>query len=328
MNTPLSGARQRPLSLDGLRSFEAVARLLSFSAAAEEMHLTQPAISRQIKGLEQELGASLFNRGTRKVELTAAGHALLRSVAPLLTRLDTSVRQIRMARSRTQVSLTTFPSFASLWLMPRLVNFERQHPKLDIRISATDRLVEVDDAELDLALRSCMPDKAPGGAIRLFDEVLTPVVGARLADAIARGEAPPLRTPADMSEHTLLEMDDGTAQATAMAWPTWLEAKGLGRLQPRRWISVNFTHQQMQAALAGQGVALARLPMVHDALARGEIVEPFGESGRLGSPYSYWLIPLGANPAERPELQAFTAWLLAQSKETCDAVGCSGRDLR
>src|SRR5215218_7308878 len=111
----MNQGRHRPLSLGSLRAFEAVARLLSFSDAADELHVTQSAVSRQIKGLEDELGAPLFQRGTRHVELTANGTLLLRVVAPWLDRLDASVRQIRQARGRRTVQLTTFPSFASLW---------------------------------------------------------------------------------------------------------------------------------------------------------------------------------------------------------------------
>jgi LysR family transcriptional regulator, glycine cleavage system transcriptional activator len=130
MNRPA----HRPLAVGPLRAFEAVARRSSFSAAADELHLTQPAISRQIKGLEDELGAPLFLRGTRSVELTSAGTQLLRGVLPLLNRLDSTVRQIRSARGRRHVSITTFASFASLWLLPRLASFEREHPDIDIRI--------------------------------------------------------------------------------------------------------------------------------------------------------------------------------------------------
>ena len=312
---------RRPLTLDWLRSFEAVARHLSFSAAADELHLTQPAVSRQIKGLEEELGAPLFLRGTRKVELTGAGQSLLRVVEPSLARLDACVRQIRMSRSRAMVSVTTFASFATLWLMPRLPDFERGHPDADIRIAAMDRLVEADNAELDLALRHCRPELASPGAIRLFGEVLTPVIGTRLADAIARGEAPPLHQPSDLAQHTLLEMDDG-ANSAALTWPDWLAPRGLGRLSPRRWISLNYTHQQVQAAVAGQGVALARLPMVHDALARGDLVEPFGPDQRLWSAWCYWLVPLGGSQVEtRPEIRAFTAWVLTQAAQTRAAIG-------
>lgn len=313
---------QRPLALDALRSFEAVAQRLSFSAAAEEMHVTQPAISRQIKALEEELGATLFHRATRKVELTGAGQSLLRAVAGSLTQIDTCVRQIRMSQNRAMVSVTTFPSFASLWLMPRLPDFEHSHPDADIRIAATDRLVELDDVELDLALRHCRPERAPPGAERLFGEVLTPVIGPGLADAIARGKAPKLKVAKDLAAHTLLEVDDGSPQATALGWTAYLAAQGLARMAPRRWISVNFNHQQVQAALAGQGVALARLPMVHDALARGDLIEPFGPALRLHTAWCYWFVPLGAaQAARRPEVQSFGNWVRAQAALTRTAIG-------
>jgi LysR family transcriptional regulator, glycine cleavage system transcriptional activator len=316
----------RPLALDCLRTFEAAARRLSFSAAAEELHLTQPAISRQIKGLEEALGAQLFHRGTRKIELTLAGQTLQRTVQPALARLDTCVRQIRMTRSRAMVSVTTFPSFASLWLMPRLPDFEQAHPDADLRIAASDRLVETEDVELDVALRHCSADKVPAGAVRLFGEVLTPVVSAGLADAIDQGHAPRLSQPADLTEHTLLEMDDGHSPSTLLSWPRWLAGCGLTHLTPRRWISVNYTHQQVQAALAGQGVALARLAMVHDALARGDLVEPFGVAGRRWAEPCYWLVPLvapggGAGAVQRPEVRAFADWVLAQAALTRAAIG-------
>lgn len=312
--------KTRPLSLDKLRCFEAVARHLSFSSAADELHLSQPAVSRQIKDLEEELGSPLFQRATRRVCLTAAGLALQRALEPGLARLDACVRQLRLSQGRASVSVTTFPSFASLWLMPRLPEFEHSHPDADIRLAANDRFAELDDTELDLALRHCRPERVPAGAVRLFGEVLTPVIGNRLADAIRRGEAPPLRRAADLAGHTLLEMDDGSAHAQELLWPTWLAGEGLPKLSPRRWMSMNYTHQQVQAALAGQGVALARLPMVHDALARGDLVEPFGPDGRRGSQWCYWLIRL-AGAGKRPETQDFCDWILAQAQATRQAIG-------
>lgn len=312
----------RPLPLDGLRCFEAVARRLNFSAAADELHLTQPAVSRQIKGLEEELGAPLFHRATRRVELTAAGLALQRVVVPALGRLDACVRQIRMSRSRALVSLTTFPSFASLWLMPRLPAFESHHPNTDIRIAASDRLVEADDIELDLALRYCAADRVPPGSQRLFGDVLTPVIGTRLADAIARGEAPPLSRPEDLAGHTLLEMDDGTAHSVELGWPVWLGSRQLAGLAPRRWITINYTNQQIQAALSGQGVALARLALVHDMVHSGDLLEPFGLAGRSETTRAFWLSPLaGAGQPPRTEVQAFTDWVLAQASLTRQAIG-------
>ena len=295
----------RPLAVGPLRAFEAVARRSSFSAAAKELHLTQPAISRQIKGLENELGAPLFNRGTRRVELTVAGTQLLRNVIPLMQRLDTTVRQIRSARGRRHVSITTFASFASLWLLPRLASFEREHPEIDIRISASDMMADLDDPDVDLALRYCHPNIAPPGATRLFGEVVTPAVGRGLADQAARGLAPPLREPGDLVRHTLLEEDDNRPSAEFLGWRHWLRQHGVPQLEPARWLLLNFTYQQVQAALSGQGVALARLPLVAEALERGELVEPFGPARRVVSPFAYRLIECQRGAAVRPEVLLF-----------------------
>ena len=312
--------RQRSLPLDHLRAFEAVARCLGFRRAAEELHLTQSAVSRQIKALEEELGAPLFNRGTRHVELTGDGSTLLRAVAPWLDRLDASVRQIRQARGRRGVSVTTFASFASLWLIPQMEAFQRQHPDIDMRVSATDSLVDPDTLEVDLALRYCSPAAAPANALRLFGEVLTPVISRVLAQRIRDGEAPPLSTPADLAQHTLAEEDDGRPSAEFLSWQYWLRQRGVPTLQPRRWIYLNFTYQQVQAALSSQGVALARVALVTEPLERGELVEPFGAAGRIASPYGYWLV-LGAASRQREEVRQFAAWVEARAALTRQALG-------
>lgn len=311
---------QRPLAVGPLRAFEAVARLLSFRAAAQELFLTQSAVSRQIRALEEELGAPLFARGTRHVELTAAGVTLQRGVLPLLDRLDSTVRQIRLARGRRQVNISTFASFASMWLLPRLEAFQRAQPDIDIRISATDHLVDLDDPELDLILRYTLPGNVPPEAQRLFGEVLTPVVNTGLWTQSRQGQAPALAAPADLARHTLLEEDDPRASINYSSWRHWLRQHGQPRLEPARWIYLNFTYQQVQAALAGQGVALARLALVLEALERGELVEPFGAAARVSSPYAYWLIPSRAAQA-RPELAQLQEWLLAQAAVSRRALG-------
>ncbi len=305
MNSP----RQRPLSIGPLRAFEAVARRLSFRAAAEELHLTQPAISRQIRSLADELGATLFLRGTRHVEITGAGALLLRSVAPQLAQLDTAVRHIRSTQFRQPVGVTTFASFASLWLLPRLAGFQNTHPESDIRISASDHLVDFDDPEIDLALRYCRPEQAPPGSTLLFGEVLTPVASPALL------QRQPLKTAADLARHTLLEEDDPRPSAEFLSWRHWLQQHAAPGLQPRGWVYLNFTYQQVQAALAGQGVALARMPLVREAVARGELLEPFGPGGRVQSPFSYWLVRWPAR-RERPALAAFESWLLEEAALT------------
>jgi LysR family glycine cleavage system transcriptional activator len=316
MNRP----RHRALSLSNLRAFDAVARRLSFNEAALELHVTQSAVSRQIKALEDELGAPLFLRGTRHVEVTQDGQTLQRAVAPWLLKLDASVRQIRQARGRRRVSVTTFASFASLWLLPRMEAFQRLRPDIDIRVSAHDMLADLDDPELDLALRYVNPEQAPPGATRMFGETLTPVVSRWLAQQIRAGEAPPLSTPSDLAQHTLAEEDDNRASTEFLSWRRWLAHHGQAALQPQRWLYLNFTYQQVQAALAGQGVALARLALVYEALQRGDLVEPFGPSGRIDSPYAYWLAVSPAARA-RPEVAEFCAWVDEQAAKTRAALG-------
>jgi LysR family glycine cleavage system transcriptional activator len=316
----MSSVRHRPLALSGLRAFEAVARRLNFSEAAEEMHVTQSAVSRQIKGLEDELGAPLFTRGTRHVELTGSGTALLRVVAPWLDRLDAGVRQIRQSRGRRAVHLTTFPSFASLWLLPQIEAFQRAHPDLDIRVSANDRIVDLDDPEIDIALRHCTPQAAPQGSLRMFGEVMTPVISRALADDIRSGKAPRLDTPAQLKDFTLIEEDDHRPSGELLSWRPWLTTHGQHKLQPRRWLYLNYTYQQVQAALAGQGVALARLALVAEQLGRGDLIEPFGPDGRTYSQYGYWLITTHAGSG-RDEVTQFREWVAARAADTRMAIG-------
>ena len=311
---------RRPVSLTNLRAFEAVARLLSFGAAADELHLTQSAISRQIKSLEDELGAPLFLRGTRHVQIAPDGQSLLRAVEPWLAKLDASVQLIRRSRSRRRVSVATFASFGSLWLLPRIEAFQREHPDIDIRVSAHDAIADLDDPELDLALRYLNPAQVPEGAVHMFDETLTPVVSRALWEQIRLGNAPPLAQPADLAQHTLAEEDDDRPSTEFLSWRHWLDAQGHPGVQPRRWLYLNFTYQQVQAALAGHGVALARVPLVYEALQRGELVEPFGPTGRVGSPFSYWMVVSPASRS-RSEVMEFCAWVEAQSTATRAAVG-------
>lgn len=303
-----------------MRAFEAVARHLSFRAAADELHLTQSAISRQIKSLEDELGAALFMRGTRSVEITNDGHALLRAVINALDRLDGAVRQIRSARGRRRVSVNTFASFASLWLIPRLEAFQRENPDMDIRLSATDQIVELDDPEVDIVLRYCEPGATPQGAVRMFDEMLTPAMSPWLAEQIERGQAPPLCSPADLARHTLAEEDDNRPAAEYLSWRRWLRLHGQPTLEPRRWMYLNFTYQQVQAALAGQALALARIPMVTEALQRGDLIEPFGPAGRTSAPSAYWMIVI-PHAASRPEVKQFSDWLIGQAAITRQLIG-------
>lgn len=315
MNNP----PRRALAVGPIRAFEAVARHLSFRAAADELHLTQSAISRQVQALEAEVGAPLFLRGTRHVELTADGAQLLRAVAPALAQIDAGVRQLRQGLARQVISVSTFASFSSLWLIPRLEAYQRVNPDIDIRVSASDALLDPDDSDFDLALRYCPAARAGDDAQRLFGEIVTPTASPLLMEQVAAGKAPPLRLPADLAKHTLTEEDDHRPSGAWLSWRHWLTANGLPALQPRRWIYLNFTYQQVQAALAGQAISLSRLALVAEALDRGELVEPFGAAGRLAVPNAYWML-LGARGRLRPQVLQFAEWVQAQAQATRRAV--------
>jgi LysR family transcriptional regulator, glycine cleavage system transcriptional activator len=307
--------RTRPISAGHLRAFEAVARHLNFRAASEEMALTQSAVSRQIQALEEEVGASLFLRHTRAVELTGAGAQLLLAVTQALPRIDGAVRQIRQSAGRRAVALTTFASFASMWLIPRLEQFQREHPDIDIRIDASDTPHDLEVADVDLALRYGPAANMPPHATRLFGEQLTPVASPWL---LKSGAA--LKKNADLMQFALIEAGD--AQQSHLQWLTWrrwLDEHGLPKLQPKRWLYFNYAYQMVQAALTGQGVVLARLPLVAESLANGDLVEPLPQQ-RMDSPMAYWLI-VGPRSAQRPEIKAFCEWLLAQSKATRETIG-------
>lgn len=322
-------SRTRPVAVGHLRAFEAVARLLNFRAAAEELSLTQSAVSRQIQALEDDIGTPLFLRHTRSVQLTGAGAQLLRAVDPALDRIDGAVRQIRQGAGRRSVAITTWASFASMWLIPRLEHFQRRHPDIDIRIDATDSTVDLATADVDLALRYGVPQHAPPQAVRLFGEQLTPVASPWLL------QSHPIRSPADLAGVALIEAGDAhrSRHLEWLTWQRWLDThgqvtparRGAGRrsapvrLQPQRWLYFNYAHQIVQAALTGQGVAMARLPLVAESLASGALVEPL-PGYRMDSPLAYWLVT-GPERTRRPEVQAFCDWLLEQAAATREAIG-------
>jgi len=308
--------RTRPIAVGHLRAFEAVARHLNFRAAAEELSLTQSAVSRQIQAMEEEVGVPLFLRHTRAVELTAAGAQLLRAVLPSLERMDSTVRLIRRSAGRKSVTISTWASFASMWLIPRLEDFQSAHPDIDIRIDASDVPVDMETADVDVALRYARPTQVPPQAIRLFGEQLTPVASPWLLKS-----GHPLKKGTDLVHFGLIEASDShrTQNLEWLTWRRWLDTHHFKNLEPKRWLYFNYAHQIAQAALTGQGLALARMPLVADSLASGDLVEILPHM-RLESPMVYWLL-VGPRATARPEIVAFCDWLQVQAQLTRVAIG-------
>ena len=302
--------RTRPIIAGHMRAFEAVARHLNFRAASEELSVTQSAVSRQIQALEDDVGASLFLRHTRAVELTSAGALLLVAVSRALPQIDGAVRQIRQSAGRKSVSITTFASFASMWLIPRMEVFQRDNPDIDIRIDASDVAVDLDVADVDLAIRYGPAAAMPSSAIRMFGEQLAPVISPWLLKSNPR-----IKKPEDLAQFSLIEAGD--AHRTHLEWLTWrrwFDEQHLTQLQPKRWLYFNYAYQMTQAALAGQGVVLARMPLIAENLARGDLIEVLPET-RMDSPMAYWLL-IGPRSNSRPEIRAFCDWLQTQAQAT------------
>ena len=198
-----SRLRTRPVAVGHWRAFLAVARHLNFRAAADELALTQSAISRQIQALEDDVGMALFMRHTRAVELTSAGAQLLHAVAPAMERMDAAVRQVRLQAGRKSVGISTWASFASMWLIPRLEQFQRDNPAIDIRIDTTDAKVDLDLSDADLALRYTMQDESAHGGTLMFGEQLAVVASPWLLKSLG-----PIQAPADMARFTLIDAGD------------------------------------------------------------------------------------------------------------------------
>jgi DNA-binding transcriptional LysR family regulator len=294
--------------LDFLQGFEAAARTLSFTKAADELHITQSAVSRQIKALEEHLGVPLFVRRPRAIELTEQGQTLLRAVSGALALLDEATQSLKSEPDLTALTVTTTTGFASLWLIPRLARFTVRNPSVDVRISATTGVLNLERSRVDLAIRYARPEAAPPDAPQLFSESIVPVCSPLLA---ADGRRP-LRSVEDLSQHTLLYYDYPGMPGSFMDWGTWLTARGCGALKAAGAMHFNQYDQLIQAATNGQGVALGQRRLVSDLIRSGRLVVPF-EAEQAGD-RAYFLVVSPASKA-KPHVKAFIDWLLAEAED-------------
>ena len=295
-------------SLDLLRAFEASARLLSFTKAGTELHLSQSAVSRQIQDLEEQLGVKLFQRLHRALSLTESGQALYVASAQVLATMRAVTDRLRATSARRTLAVTTTQAFASLWLIPRLAGFTRTHEDLDVRISAETRVLDLERDGLDLAIRHGPASMVGPNALRLFGERMFPVCSPRLLKDPKR----PLREPPDLRHHILLQYDDPEGRHPWLHWRTWLEVERLADLRPAGNLVFSGYDQIIPAAIAGHGVALGRSPLVEKAMAAGELVAPFK---RTADPERAYYAVVSKNSKDRPEVADFISWLRLESKK-------------
>ena len=294
-------------SLDFLRGFEASGRLLSFTRAAEELHLTQSALSRQVAAIEEALGVPLFERKHRKLALTPDGLAFHREITSHLQAIASAAESVGAARRSPGLTVTTTVSFASLWLIPRLSRFRAQQPDVEVYVSADDRTVDLSRGEVDVAIRYVGQDsKLPPNAVTMFGERMLPVV----SPAVANDPRTPLRTPSDLAHHVLLHLDDPEGRTPWLDWRAWLAANGAPGLKPAGSLRFTLYDQVIQAAVGGQGVALGRLPLITEFLRDGRLVAPFPK--RYDSERGYVALT-APHATAREDVVAFVRWLDEES---------------
>ena len=290
-------ARRLP-PLNALRAFEAGARHLSFTKAAEELHVTQAAVSHQVKLLEEDLGVTLFRRMTRKLALTGEGRALMGVAGEALDAIAEAAQSLRAGTGTRSLSVSLTPTFGTKWLAQRIGRFWAQHPEIDLRLHHSIQLVDFARDEVDVAVRW------GGGAwpgvetVYLMRAGLTPVC----APALCAGP-PPLRVPDDLRHHTLLHERD------YVEWAQWLAVAGARAVEARRGPIIDDPTVVLQAAIEGQGVALATDNVIRADLDAGRLVKPFDID--LDADNAYYLVAPPRN-FEQPNVQAFRDFLLAE----------------
>ena len=294
-------------SLRALRAFEAASRHLSFTRAADELNVTQAAISHQIKGLEARLGMPLFRRLNRALLLTEAGQSLFLAVNEALELMATAVGRLHRHDQTGEVTVTTMDSFAATWLVPRLGRFRKLHPEIDIRITTSDVSIDFARETVDLGVRYGYGDWPGLHVQKLMTEELFPVCSPALLET-----GPPMNKASDLSRYTLLHDD------MRIDWRMWLMAAGVEDLvDTDRGLSFGHSNLVIQAAIHGDGVALARSVLVATALAERQLIKPFELA--LPTNYAYYVVCPEVN-LQRPKIKAFRQWLFQEAAKEENAA--------
>ena len=291
-----------------LRTLIAAGKHLNFTRAADELGLTPAAVSFQIKEIEDQLGVKLFTRTSRTIRLTEAGTLLCEAAGDALDVMGRAVSKARKAaRGTAQLKVTVDPQFATKWLMRRVEEFRRLHPDIELRFDISYELRDFDVDDIDVAIRFGA-GKYPGlAASRLFDNVIVPVCSPRL---LTSGK--PLREPRDLLNHTLAHIEWSRQGVTWPNWRMWMAAAGVDEYDGSNTIVFGASSNAVDAAMAGDAVALADFAMVANDLSEGRLVRPFDLSIKVSPEYAYFLVyPEGS--ANDPRITAFQDWILNET---------------
>ncbi|HEV3175301.1 MAG TPA: transcriptional regulator GcvA [Stellaceae bacterium] len=291
---------QGSLPLNGLRAFEAAARHLSFTRAADELHVTQAAVSHQVKTLEQRLGVKLFRRLPKSLRLTDEGQALLPELRDAFERMARALNRVTSAQGAAALSVSTLMTFALTWLVGRLPRFQARHPDIEVRLNTTGRMVDFAREDVDVAVRYG-DGNWPGLTVeKMFEDELTPLCGRAYKDR--------LRMPKDLRDVPLMDASP-PEPASVGEWGTWLRAAGINHLPMTRGAVFDSTKIAAQAAVDGMGVAIGSPYLFAEDIAAGRLFQPFPLTVRNGK--AYWLV-CAEGTATRPKIKAFRDWVFSE----------------
>jgi len=292
-----------PPSLKALRAFETAARHLSVSRAAEELAVTQPAVTQQIKALESALGVRLVYREGQGLALTPPGRAYAKRLHGVFTEIGAATADLlHQEQKGGALTVSLQPTLAQRWLIPRLGSFQTIHPEIEVRFSATARLVDLHREEVDLAIRFGEGSWRDCHSQLMMTNDMFPVLSPQLQ------AARPLITPADLADHIWLQVDTEPRPAD---WPAWLAAAGVEGLEPKGRIVFETSSQALAAATAGLGVAIGHRPFVMDDLSSGRLEMPL--EAALFSTQAFYVVTASGNGLS-PRVAAFRDWLLTEAQ--------------
>jgi len=296
--------------LNSLIAFESAARHLSFTLAAQELSVTQGAISRQVRLLEDYLGKSLFERTTRSMNLSPTGTQYYEVVRESLKKIASSTGEIRHWRGAQQVTVATSTAMASLWLLPKVTEFQRENEDVDLRIIAYDHVKDYARLDCDLALYYCRTFPKEMHVTPLFNEEVFPVCSPDYLE-----KNPQIQTLNDFDKCTLLWLED--PQRDWIGWSEWFQRLGCNMVEPRHRININSYSMLLQSAIGGQGIALAWSNLVSNHLQTGALIRPV--TNTLTTDGKFCLLEPNNRSATRLSVKKFRSWLLSELPGFIDA---------